>query len=157
MKGSVKVIEALNDVLKGELTAINQYFLHARICKDWGYDKIADFVYHESIDEMKHAQVVIDRILFLEGLPNLQDLGHLRIGQTVKEQLENDLQFEVEAIDRLKSAIKVCFDEVDHASREILEKILADEEHHMDWIETQLSLMKDLGETAYLAEQIHGS
>ena len=154
MKGSKKVIDCLNEVLKGELTAINQYFLHARICKDWGYEKLAKIVYDESIDEMKHAQDLMDRILFLEGFPNLQDLGHLRIGQTVKEQFENDLQLEMEARDRLKKAIKVCLEEVDHATRELFEHILVDEEKHVDWIETQLSLMNDVGEKAYLAEHI---
>lgn len=155
MKGSPKVIEALNLILKGELTAINQYFLHSRICKDWGYEKLADYMYHESIDEMKHAQSIIDRILFLEGLPNLQDLGQLKIGQTVKEQLESDLAIEETAIKNLKSAIKICFDEVDHVSRELFESILESEEEHIDWIETQLSLIKDLGEAEYLSQHMH--
>jgi bacterioferritin len=155
MKGDPKVIEALNEILTGELTAINQYFLHARMCKNWGYERIANIVNKESIDEMKHAQNLTDRILFLEGLPNLQKLGKLNIGETVPEQFASDLKLEMIAYDKLKAAIKVCFETADHASRELLEEILEDEEKHIDWLETQLGLIKDLGKEAYLAEQMH--
>lgn len=156
MKGSAKVIQCLNEVLTGELTAINQYFLHARMCKDWGYDGIAKTIRDESIDEMKHAEKLVDRVLFLEGIPNLQKLDKLNIGETVKEQLESDLQLEMLARQRLKDGIKVCMEEVDHVSRELLEHILEDEESHIDWIETQLHLIQEVGEQNYLAEQIRG-
>lgn len=154
MKGDAKVIDALNEILTGELTAINQYFLHARMCKNWGYEKIGSFIHKESIDEMKHAQELTDRVLFLEGIPNLQKLGKLNIGETVPEQLAADLKLEFQAMTNLKAAIKVCFEAADHTSRELLEHILADEERHVDWLETQLSLIKELGKENYLAQQI---
>ena len=157
MKGDPKVIEALNDILCGELTAINQYFLHARMCKNWGFDRLADFIYKESIEEMKHAQDLMDRVLFLDGFPNLQKLGKLNIGETVVEQLRSDLALEEEARSKLKTSIQTCYDAVDHGSRELLESILKDEEHHIDWIETQLSLVKELGEQGYLTQQMHSS
>lgn len=155
MKGDPKVVKALNEVLTGELTAINQYFLHARMCKSWGYDRIADKVYKESIDEMKHAQALIDRVLFLEGIPNVQKLGDLNIGETVIEQFEADLALEMIAIPRLRNAIKLCYEANDHTSRELLEHILESEEGHVDWIESQLELIKQVGKENYLAEQIH--
>lgn len=154
MKGDVKVIEALNEILTGELTAINQYFLHARMCKNWGFERIAHIVYKESIDEMKHAQALTDRILFLEGLPNLQKLGKLNIGETVPEQFEADLKLELTALENLKKSIKVCFEAADHTSRELFEHILEDEEKHIDWLETQLSLIQSVGKENYLAENI---
>ena len=154
MKGDAKVIEALNDILTGELTAINQYFLHARMAKNWGYERIGEIVRKESIDEMKHAQELTDRILFLEGLPNLQKLGKLNIGESVPEQYDADLKLEYQALDKLKGAIKICFEAADHTSRELLEHILEDEEKHIDWLETQLGLLKELGKVAYLAEQM---
>ena len=154
MKGDPKVIEALNEVLTGELTAINQYFLHARMCKNWGYERIAQYVMKESIDEMKHSQDLVDRILFLEGIPNLQKLGKLNIGETVPEQLDADLKLEYQAVDRLKAAIKVAFDAADHSSRELLEHILEDEEKHIDWLEAQLGQINELGKQLWLAEQI---
>jgi len=154
MKGDPKVIDALNEILTGELTAINQYFLHSRMCKNWGYDRIAHKVWAESIDEMKHAQELTDRILFLEGIPNLQKLGKLTIGETVPEQFEADLALEMTAMLNLKAAIKVCFEAVDHTTRDLFERILADEEKHVDWLEAQLGLIKELGKSAYLAEQI---
>ncbi len=157
MKGDPKVIEALNEVLTGELTAINQYFLHARMCKNWGYERIASKVWAESIDEMKHAQAVTDRILFLEGIPNLQKLGKLNIGETVPEQFESDLKLEYVALATLKKAIKIAIEAEDYTSRDLFEKILADEEHHVDWLEAQLGLIKDLGKSAYLAEQMKDS
>ncbi len=154
MKGDSKVIDALNEILTGELTAINQYFLHARMAKNWGYERIAAKVWAESIDEMKHAQALTDRILFLEGIPNLQKLGKLNIGETIEEQFQADLALEFQAMTNLKAAIKVCFEAADHTTRELFEHILADEENHVDWLEAQLGLIKDLGRTAYLAEQI---
>ncbi len=154
MKGDPKVIAALNEILTGELTAINQYFLHARMCTHWGYERIGKTTYAESIDEMKHAQKLIDRILFLEGLPNLQRLGSLKIGQTVPETFEADLALEGQAIPLVKKAIELCYQASDHASRELLEEILVDEERHVDWLESQLSLIQDLGKEAYLAQQI---
>jgi len=154
LKGHKKVIEILNEILTGELTAINQYFLHSAMCKNWGYQKIAEKVYKESIDEMKHAQELTERVLFLDGIPNLQKLFKLNIGETVKEQLEADLKFEQEAIERLKRGIQICLDTEDHASREMLEHILVDEEQHMDWLETQLSVINEIGIQHYLAQQL---
>jgi bacterioferritin len=154
MKGDPNVIDMLNQVLTGELTAINQYFLHARMCKSWGYGKIASRVMKESIEEMKHAQDLTDRILFLEGVPNLQKLLKLNIGETVPEQLKSDLGLEEAAVKLLKNAIKVATDAADYTSRELFETILADEENHVDWIESQLQIIKDVGVQNYLAEQI---
>lgn len=155
MKGNKEVISKLNEILTGELTAINQYFLHARICKDWGYARIAKKVYEESIDEMKHAQWLIDRILFLEGLPNLQRLGDISVGETVKEQLEADLKVEDVAIPKLKEAIELCVTHRDHGTRELLEKILVSEEEHVDWLESQLHIINEIGIENYLAQQIN--
>jgi len=154
MKGSKKVVDVLNEVLSGELVGINQYFLHAKMCKNWGFERIADVDYHESIDEMKHASQLVERILFLEGLPNLQKLGRVRVGQTVAEQLQLDLELEVDAVARLNRSIALCVDEDDNTSRDLLEDILESEEHHLDWLETQIRLLKQLGEKAYLAEQL---
>ncbi|APJ03712.1 bacterioferritin [Silvanigrella aquatica] len=155
MKGDAQVIKALNEVLTGELTAINQYFLHARMCKNWGYNRIADYTYKESIEEMKHAQTLLDRVLFLEGIPNLQKLDKLNIGETVKEQFESDLALEYIAVERLKKGIDICISARDHTSREILEDILEDEEEHIDWLEAQLGLIKDIGYENYLSQQLH--
>lgn len=155
MKGNSEVIAALVDILTGELTAINQYFLHARMCSNWGYNRIAKKVYEESIEEMKHAKDLTDRILFLEGIPNLQKLGKLQIGETVQEQLESDLKLEQEAMGRLRAGIKVCLSAADHVSRELFEHILVDEEKHVDWIEAQLGIIKDIGLPNYLAQQIN--
>jgi bacterioferritin len=157
MKGDAKVISALNDILTGELTAINQYFLHAKMCKNWGFIKIGQKIYKESIDEMKHADVLVDRILFLEGIPNLQKLDKLNIGEDVKEQLESDLALEYRAIPRLRKAIELCYDLSDHGTRDLLEKILVSEEEHADWLETQLSVIKDIGLQNYLAQQLEHS
>lgn len=154
MKGDKEIIKLLNEVLTGELTAINQYFLHARMCADWGYERIAKQVREESIDEMKHAQDLIDRILFLEGIPNVQKLGTINIGETVKEQFEADLALEHEAIPRLKDGINLCNKVNDHATRELLEHILVDEEKHVDWLETQLSQIEQIGVENYLAVQV---
>lgn len=157
MKGSDKVIEQLNDVLTAELTAINQYFIHSKMCKDWGYKRLADRIYHESIDEMKHADELIERILFLQGVPNVQRYGKITVGETVKEQLELDLKMEYDAVERFRKAIKVARDEErDETSALLLEKMLASEEEHVDWIETQLELIKQVGLENYLSQQIHG-
>ena len=155
MKGHDDIIKLLNQALTGELTAINQYFLHARMCADWGYNRIASKVREESIDEMKHAQELIDRILFLEGVPNVQRLGTLNIGETVPEQFEADLKLEHEAIPRLKDGIALCNQHSDHATRELLEHILVDEEGHVDWLETQLEQIRQVGVENYLTSQIN--
>ena len=157
MKTDNKVIAALNEILTGELTAINQYFLHARMCSHWGYERIGKVIYSESIDEMKHAQKLVDRILFLEGLPNLQKLDPLQIGESVPEALTADLALEGQAIPRLKKAIQLCWDTSDHGTRELLEQILVDEERHVDWLEAQIGLIKNLGDKNYLAQQITSS
>ena len=154
MRGSKKVIDTLNDVLSAELVGINQYFLHAKMCRNWGFERIAEVDHHESIDEMKHASTLVERILFLEGVPNLQKLGRVRIGQTVPEQLRLDLDLEVAAVARLNQAIALCVDEGDNTSRDLLENILESEEQHLDWLETQLALIKQLGDKTYLAEQL---
>ena len=154
MRGDPAVIELLNDVLTGELTAINQYFIHAKMCDNWGYSQLAALVRHESIDEMKHAEQLIERILFLDGVPNLQRLGGLRIGETVKEQFESDLALEYAAIKRLNDGVAACVSAGDHGSRHLLEEILVAEEEHTDWLETQLTAMQQVGESAYLAEQL---
>lgn len=154
MKGHKEIITVLNDVLVGELTAINQYFLHARMCDNWGFRKLGAFTFKESIEEMKHAQTVIDRILFLEGIPNLQKLDKINIGETVPEQLSSDLALEHKALARLKTGIEVSLKHSDHVTRDIFEKILKDEEEHVDWLETQIGIIKDVGRENYLAQQL---
>lgn len=157
MKGSDKVIEQLNEVLTAELTAINQYFIHAKMCKDWGYKRLGDRIYRESIDEMKHADELIERILFLQGVPNVQRYHKITVGETVKEQLELDLKMEYDAVERFRNAIQISRDqERDETSALMLEKMLASEEEHVDWIETQLELIKQIGLENYLSQQIHG-
>lgn len=155
MKGNPEVIQALSEVLTGELTAISQYFTHARMCDSWGYKRIGETIYKESIDEMKHARDVMDRILFLEGIPNLQKLGKLSIGEDIPEQLKADLKLEYEAVEILRRGIEVCRKAQDHTSKELLERILEDEERHIDWIESQLGIIRDIGKENYLAQQIH--
>ena len=154
MKGSAKVIDLLNDVLTGELTAINQYFLHARMCKNWGYKRLAEAIYKESIDEMKHADKLVERILFLDGLPNLQRLGKISIGTSVVEILTSDLALEMDTVPRLNKGIALCRDAGDNGSEDLLTHILVSEEEHADWLETQIKLIEHLGEANYLAEQL---
>ncbi len=153
---SPEIVNYLNKVLKNELTAINQYFLHAKILEDWGLTKLADHERKESIEEMEHADDLMERILFLEGLPNLQDLGKLLIGETVPEMLQCDLELEMAAIPDLRDAIAHCEEVGDYVSRELFEKILQDEESHVDWIETQMELIQKTGLENYLTSQMSG-
>lgn len=154
MKGSKAIIEALNSVLTKELTAINQYFLHARMLQDWGLEKLGKLEYEASIDEMKHADMVIKRILFLEGLPNLQKLDKLKIGQDVKEVIEADLAVEYAAVPHLKKCIQTAEAELDFATRDLFLSILKSEEHHIDWLETQRDLVKAVGIQNYIQSQM---
>ena len=155
MQGNPRIIETLNDVLTAELTAINQYFIHAKMCDNWGYDRLAEHIKDESIDEMKHADALIERILFLEGVPNMQRLYPVRVGETVKEQFELDLAVEVEAVKRFNDGIALAVEVGDNATRHMLEEMLVSEEDHADWLETQLEAMRQVGEQNYLAQQLH--
>ncbi|MBA3249622.1 MAG: bacterioferritin [Geodermatophilaceae bacterium] len=157
MQGDARAIELLNEQLTSELTAINQYFLHAKMQESWGYAKLAAHTRAESLDEMRHAEVLTDRILFLEGLPNYQKLLALRVGQTVKEQFECDMLIEQEVVERLRPAVDYCRGVGDITTARILEDILADEEHHIDYLETQLELIEALGEQLYLAQLVEQS
>ncbi len=154
MQGSTDVIKLLNEVLTGELTAVNQYWVHARMCENWGYERLWKKIREESIGEMKHADVLIARILYLEGVPNLQRLGKVNVGQTVPEQLKLDLEVERVAVKLLNDGIELCRSQGDNGSRELLEKILVSEEEHVNWLEAQLTLVAQLGEANYLAQQI---
>jgi bacterioferritin len=155
MQGSQAVLELLNEVLTAELTAVNQYFLHAKMCENWGYHRLAHHSRDESIGEMKDADHLIERILYLDGVPNLQRLGTVGVGETVPEQLRLDLDLEREAITRLNRGIALCVAEGDNGSRDLLEDILEGEEEHADWLETQLALVAEIGEAHYLAQQMH--
>ncbi|KFA92379.1 bacterioferritin [Archangium violaceum] len=154
MKGHPQIIDLLNDILTTELTAINEYFLHARIAENWGYERLQKKIYEESIGEMKHADRLVRRILFLGGLPNLQRLGKVNVGETVPEMLRLDLELELGSQKRLNEGIELCRTLGDNGSRELLDTILEDTEEHIDWIEAQLELMKQVGEAHYLAQQI---
>lgn len=156
MKGKEKVLKALNEALSEELTAINQYFLHAEMCESWGYGKISALVKKESIDEMKHAEVLIERILFLEGSPNMTDYQKLNIGKTVPEMIANDLALENSAVDMYNRLIGISVQENDHGTAELLKQILKDEEVHIDQLEEQDQLIKDIGVENYLAMQMEG-
>jgi bacterioferritin len=156
MKGDPRILDMLNEVLTGELTAINQYFLHARMCQNWGYEYLGKKIYDESIDEMKHADRIVKRVLFLDGLPNLQKLNKLTIGTSVVEILENDLQLELATVARFNKGIQLSRDVGDNGSEELLTGILVDSEHHVDWLESQVELVKQVGAANYLAQQIRG-
>jgi bacterioferritin len=154
MKGNVKLIEALNEILTGELTGVNQYFVHAKMCSNWGFHRLAEATRKESIEEMKHADELIERILFLEGVPNVQRLGKIKVGEKAVEQFKLDLALEMGAVALLNETIALAVDVGDNATRELLARILVSEEEHVDWLETQIGLVKHLGEEAYLAEQL---
>lgn len=154
MQGKPKVIAELNAALKEELTAISQYFLHAEMCENWKYDKLGSFIKKQSIDEMKHAEILIERILFLDGVPSMSDALHLDIGQTVREQLAKDLKLEIEAVAMYNRAVQVARDEGDNASRELFETLLKDEEMHVDWLEAQMHQIKEIGYERYLSQQM---
>ena len=155
MKGNPDVVEALNEVLTAELTAINQYFIHAKMCANWGYQRLATKKRAESLEEMQHADKVMERILYLEGTPNVQRLFPVGVGEDPIEQHKLDLALEVDAVERLNKAIALCRDKADSGSRELLEGILLNEEEGLDWLEAQLHLVKEVGKEAYLAEQIN--
>lgn len=154
MKGEKRIIDILNDVLTAELTAINQYFVHGEMCENWGYGRLHQQIRKHSIGEMKHAEEVIERILFLEGIPNMQRLGKINIGENVPEQLRLDLELEMDAVPRLNKGIQTCRELEDNNTRHLLEEILADEEEHIDWIEAQLALIEQVGAQNYLAQQM---
>jgi bacterioferritin len=155
MLGNPAIIELLNEVLTAELTAINQYFIHAKMCENWGFGRLAEKIREESIDEMKDAEAVIDRILYLEGVPNLQRLGSVMVGETVPEQFELDLAVEVAAVERYNRGIALAVEHRDNGTRELFERRLVGEEHHADWLETQLQLIRQVGVENYLTTQIH--
>jgi bacterioferritin len=156
MKGNPKVVKELNDALREELTAINQYFLHAEMCENWGYKKLADYIKKQSIDEMKHAEVLIERVLFLDGTPSMQPL-QLNIGGTVRQMLESDLALEISAVKQYNAAVQLATQEKDNGSRDLLVELLKDEEDHVDWIEAQLHQIKEMGYERYLSLQTGNS
>jgi bacterioferritin len=157
MKGDAKIIEILNDVLTAELTAINQYFVHGEMCENWGYERLHRVIRKHSIGEMKHAEEIIERVLFLEGVPNVQRLGKITIGENVQEILKSDYALELEALPRLQEGIERCRELGDNHSRHLLEEILEEEEEHVDWLEAQMSLIEQVGIQNYLAQQIKES
>ncbi|MFB3828366.1 MAG: bacterioferritin [Bryobacteraceae bacterium] len=155
MRGNDQVLNFLNECLKAELTAINQYFLHSKMCENWGYQRMAALNRKESIEEMGHADKLVERILFLEGTPNMSELFPIRVGVNVRAQIENDLALELDAVPRLKAAIQACLEVQDHGSRDLFEQILADEEHHIDFLEGQLHVIGEVGIERYLTQWIH--
>ncbi|MCZ8342983.1 MAG: bacterioferritin [Leptospira sp.] len=157
MKGKKEVLDILAEVLSAELTAINQYFIHAKLCKNWGFGDLAEYLRKESIEEMKHADTVMERILYFDGIPDLQKYMKINVGSTVPEQLAHDLQLEYMAVERLNRGIDICVAAKDNGTRELLEKILVSEEEHIDWIETQMGLIEKLGLENYLAQKIGDS
>jgi bacterioferritin len=156
MKGKPAVLEALSRMLKEELGAISQYFLHAEMCENWGYERLSELIKKQSIGEMKHAEILIERLLFLEGVPNMGDLPKLNVGKDVKQQIQNDLDLELSAVAEYNEAVAACQKAGDNATADLLKEILKDEEEHVDFLETQLGLMKDLGLENYLVEQMGG-
>ena len=154
MRGDAEVVDALNEILTSELTAINQYFIHYKMCENWGYKRLAKKKRDESIEEMKHADALIERVLYLEGVPNLQRLGKVNVGQTVPEQFRLDLEVEKSAVKALNAAIELCRSLGDNGTRDLLEQMLRDEEDHANWLEAQLTLIQQTGESNYLAQQI---
>jgi len=154
MKGDPKIIEILNEVLTGELTAINQYFVHGEMCENWGYDRLHKVIRKHSIGEMKHAEELIERVLFLDGIPNVQRLGKINIGESVAEIFKSDYALELDALPRLNEGIETCREKGDNNSRHLLEAILAEEEEHVDWLEAQMTLIEQVGLQNYLAQQI---
>ena len=154
MRGNPKVIAELNAALKEELTAISQNFLHAEMCENWKYEKLAKFIKKQSIDEMKHAEILMERILFLDGTPSLTELLQIKVGQNVKEQIENDLKLELNAVTMYNHSIQIARDEGDNASRDLFERLLKDEESHADWLEAQLHQIAEIGYERYLSQQI---
>jgi bacterioferritin len=157
MQGNPEVMEFLNETLKAELTAINQYFLHAKMCENWGYGRLAEYHFKESVEEMRHAEDLIRRILYFEGTPNMTELFSIRVGRDVKTQMENDLAMEMAAVERLNKAVAKALAVGDNGSRDLFNKILVNEEAHIDWLEAQLHLIGQVGAENYLAQQIHGS
>ena len=155
MKGDRKVLAILQEVLKAELTAINQYFLHAEMCENWGYHRLAAHTRKESIEEMRHAEKLLERMLLLDGSPNMSDYFKINIGQNVEQQFKNDLQVEYEAVKRLNAGIAACVDAGDNGSRELLEKLLVDEEEHVDYLEAQIHAIGEMGIENFLAQQLH--
>ena len=154
MQGNPKVVALLNEALKEELTAINQYFLHAEMCENWHYSRLGAYIKKQSIDEMKHAETLIERILFLDATPNMTEAMQLSVGRNVKEQLESDLKLEVAAVAMYNRAVQVCREEGDNASRELFERLLKDEEEHVDWLEAQVHQIGEMGYERYLSQQI---
>ena len=154
MQGDPQIIEALNEVLTSELTAINQYFIHHKMCENWGYSKLSAKSREEAIEEMQHADKLIERILYLDGIPNMQRLSPVRVGETVPEQHQVDLELEQDAVKRLNAGVQLCRDKGDNGSRELLETILVDEEEHLDWLEARIDMIAKVGIENYLAQHI---
>jgi bacterioferritin len=156
MQGDPRIIDLLNQVLRKELTGINQYFIHSRMCENWGYKVLEKAHYDESIDEMKHADEIIKRVLFLDGVPNVSDYDPIRVGRNVREQLDNDLSLEMAALEVMRRGVRLCLEGNDDASRELLEHMIKDEERHVNWLEAQRHQIQEIGYENYLAQQIHG-